>query len=212
MQKRGYLNRWDERYSEHDWFYGTEPNDFLVSRIMAFKPGGLILSVGEGEGRNALYLLENGFSVFAIDLSSVGLEKLKKEAEKRGFADRLQTEVVDVKDFQFSANHFDGAIAIWCHLSPITRVHFLRSMCKAIKDGGVLLIEGYREKQLEYKTGGPPTLDLMFSMADFLDNLADFNALVIEEKEREIHEGQGHNGQSAVVQYLGRRKARRLQV
>ena len=63
---------WDERYNSKDYIYGEEPNSFLAENIQSI-PKGKVLCLGEGEGRNAVFLARQGYEVTAVDLSSVRL-------------------------------------------------------------------------------------------------------------------------------------------
>ena len=76
---------WDQRYAVDEYVYGTLPNDFLVSRVAAL-PRGRVLCLGEGEGRNAAWLAQQGFAVHAVDASAVGMEKARRLALGRGVA------------------------------------------------------------------------------------------------------------------------------
>ena len=87
---------WDERYQGEDFVYGTEPNDFLRSQIDNLLPG-RILCLAEGEGRNAVFLAEQGFTVTGVDQSSVGLAKAERLAAQRGV--RIETLVADLAGF-----------------------------------------------------------------------------------------------------------------
>ena len=196
-------NKWDERYQDQDrWFYGEEPNDFLVAQADRIPSQGKILSVGEGEGRNAIFLLEKGYSVEAIDLSSVGLTKLSKRAQEKGLAERLQTEVADLTKFEFGQQRYDAVIAIWCHGDEAMRRHLLTKAAECLKPGGCLILEAYTPAQLHFKTGGPPDATMMYTADEIQTWLGDLRCELLQEIERDIYEGIGHRGRSAVVQCL----------
>jgi SAM-dependent methyltransferase len=200
----GTPNPWDERYAREDYYYGTEPNDFLREQSALIPPGGRVLCLAEGEGRNAVFLAKQGFRVFAVDGSKVGLEKAKKLAQKSGVT--IEAEVCDLADYRFEADAFDAVISIWCHLPPALRTRVHAGSIRALKRGGVLILEAYRPKQLEYKTGGPPVAELMMSEHSIREEMKGLRVLTLVERDREIHEGPGHDGMSAVVQFVGRKE------
>ncbi|MCM2277880.1 MAG: class I SAM-dependent methyltransferase [Oligoflexia bacterium] len=196
------MNQWDERYQGEEYFYGTEPNDFLREQAGEFKPGGKILCLAEGEGRNAVFLAQKGFEVTAVDGSAVGLRKLERLAREKGV--QVKTVVADLAEFRIEAGAWDGIVSIWAHLPKPLRARVHRDSIRALRPGGVFLLEAYRPKQLEYKTGGPPVVELLMTLEELREELAGLEILVGREVEREIHEGKGHGGRSATVQVLGR--------
>jgi SAM-dependent methyltransferase len=195
---------WNQRYSEPGFAYGTEPNDFLaVSAERYLPPNGEILCLAEGEGRNAVFLARLGFRVTGVDASAVGLDKARKLAEQHGV--EIRTIVADLEDFDLGVERWDGIISIWCHTPSTLRARLHRSVVAGLRPGGVLLLESYTPKQLEHKTGGPPSADLMMTLAAVRKELAGLELLYGEEKLREVHEGKYHDGVSAVLQVVARK-------
>jgi SAM-dependent methyltransferase len=195
---------WDQRYSEPGFAYGTEPNDFLAGNAERYlPPNGEILCLAEGEGRNAVFLAQHGFRVTGVDSSAVGLEKARKLAEEHGV--HIRTVVADLGNFDLGVGRWDGIVSIWCHTPVDLRVRLHRSVVAALRPGGVLLLESYTPNQLEHKTGGPPTAELMMTLAAVREELAGLELLQAEEKLREIHEGKYHDGLSAVLQVVARK-------
>jgi SAM-dependent methyltransferase len=195
---------WDRRYSEPGFAYGTEPNDFLAGHAERYlPPNGEILCLAEGEGRNAVFLAQHGFRVTGVDSSAVGLEKARKLAEEHGV--HIRTVVADLGNFDLGVGRWDGIVSIWCHTPVDLRVRLHRSVVAALRPGGVLLLESYTPNQLEHKTGGPPTVELMMTLAAVREELAGLELLQAEEKLREIHEGKYHDGLSAVLQVVARK-------
>lgn len=195
---------WDERYGKPGFAYGTEPNDFLVASARPFlPPGGEVLSLGEGEGRNAVYLAGLGFRVTAVDGSSVGLEKARSLAGQKGVA--IETVVADLAGYPLGVARWDGVISIWCHTPSELRRRLHRSVVAALRPGGVLVLESYTPDQLRYQTGGPRSEDLLLSLTSAREELAGLELLVAEERLREVHEGTHHRGMSAVLQVVARK-------
>jgi SAM-dependent methyltransferase len=164
---------------------------------------GKVLCLAEGEGRNAVFLAGLGFEVLAVDGSSVGLSKLERLAAERGV--KVRTLVSDLADFPIEAGYWDGIVSIWCHVPPELRMNLHRKVVTGLAVGGVLILESYRPKQLDYKTGGPPSADLMMTAESLSRELEGLDLIVLKEVDRMVHEGKGHDGMSAVVQVLGRK-------
>jgi SAM-dependent methyltransferase len=193
---------WDQRYDCDEYVYGIAPNDFLVSMAGRLS-GEKLLCLGEGEGRNAVWLAEQGFRVTAVDASAVGLDKARRLARDRGV--KIDTVRADLADFPVGSAAWDGVISIFCHLPPDLRADLHRRVVGGLKPGGRFLLEAYTPAQLLLGTGGPPVAELMMRASDLVQELAGLRFLHLEEREREIHEGNLHRGTGAVVQLLAER-------
>lgn len=196
-------NFWHQRFDQDSYFYGTEPNDFLRENITILPTKGRILSIGEGEGRNAVFLAEQGYEVTAMDGAASGLAKAKKLAKKRNVS--IETHCVDLNDYVFEENSWDGIIAIFCHLPPLLRQHVHQQIAGALKPNGIFLLEAYTPQQLELKTGGPSNRELLYEASTLQRDLAGLEFLHLKETQRTITEGEGHNGISAVVQLIAKK-------
>ncbi len=207
MQSAGKnFEQWDERYGQAEYFYGTEPNDFLKSQTHCLLPGASVLCLAEGEGRNAVYLAKQGFAVTAVDGSSQGFVKLAQLAAKAGVT--VRTVVKDLAHFDMGQREYDAIVSIWCHLPQPLRAEIHRRVVLALKPGGFFILEAYTPRQLQYKTGGPPDATMMMTRELLKTELAGLEVKLAQELEREIHEGKGHNGKSAVVQFVARKPRR----
>ena len=196
---------WDERYGEGGFAYGTKPNGFLAEFSRVFPKGGKILSLGEGEGRNAVYLAARGHVVTALDQSPVGLLKAQERARQEGL--KLATVTADLADFDLGREAWDGILSIWCHLPSALRRSVHEQVAAALKPGGIFLLEAYGPRQLEFRTGGPQNPDQLADLAALQGELAGLEWIYAEEIEREVHEGKYHNGRSAVIQLIGKKPA-----
>ena len=192
---------WDERYQAENFVYGTAPNDFLREQV-GHLPQGRVLCLAEGEGRNAVFLAEQGFQVTAVDQSSVGLAKATRLAAERGV--EIDTLVADLGDFQIEPKAWDGIVSIFAHVPPPVRRHIHRQVVAGLRPGGVLLLEAYRPAQLEYKTGGPPVAELMMDLDGLRNELEGLEFDYAAETVRDIQEGPLHHGEGAVVQVRAR--------
>jgi len=194
---------WDERYGGDEYFYGTDPNQFLASRSGDFLPGGRLLCLGEGEGRNSVFLAGLGFAVTAVDACATGLEKARKLAALRGVT--IETQVADLNDFDLGQQAWDGIVSIWCHLPSALRRKVHLGCQHALKTGGLFLLEAYRPAQIDRGTGGPKDVDMLPTLELLDQELSSLQPLLAQEIEREVVEGPGHSGLSAVVQWVGRK-------
>ncbi len=193
---------WDERYSAEGYVYGTEPNGFLVAKAELL-PAGRVLCLAEGEGRNAVWLAEQGFEVTAVDASAVGLHKARALAAERGV--RITTVHADLAAFVIEPGSWDGIVSIFCHLPPALRAEVHRRCVAGLRPGGVMLLEAYTPDQVGRGTGGPPSVELMMDAETLRLELTGLEFLELSETEREIHEGVFHNGVGAVVRLVGRK-------
>jgi len=190
---------WNARYSTEEYVYGTTPNDFLFETSRYIR-GANVLCLAEGEGRNAVYLAREGYNVFAVDASAVGLEKAEILADESYV--NINTQVADLASYDITPDGWDGIVSIFCHLPPPVRKALHRKVVDGLKPGGVLILEAYRPKQLKFKTGGPPETELMMSLDELKDELQGLEFYHDLELDREISEGRLHAGVSAVVQLV----------
>ena len=196
------MSFWDNRYKDDEFSYGAHPNDFLKEQFDKIKPQGNVMSLGEGEGRNAIYLATQGFKVDSVDLSSVGVGKLLKWAETEGL--QINAQVGDLQTFEFK-KQYDAFISIWCHLPPDLMDLVSKKVNESLQKGGILILEAYTPANCGRNTGGPPDPAMCLTKELILKYFPSLEPIVLVEKEREVHEGKFHNGQSAVVQFVGRK-------
>ncbi|MEI7816525.1 MAG: class I SAM-dependent methyltransferase [Desulfuromonadales bacterium] len=191
---------WNERYSEPGFAYGTAPNDFLVS-VAAEIPLGKILSLAEGEGRNAVYLASLGCQVTGVDGSDVGLRKAEELAKERGVV--ISTIHEDLSLFEIKTESWDGIISCYCHLPSAIRIPLYQRVVSGLKPGGVFVLEAFSKEQLAYGTGGPQSIDMLMSLEELQRELAGLEFVHAVQIERNVREGSGHTGLASVVQVMG---------
>jgi len=194
---------WDERYNENGYVYGKAPNRFLEENFSAI-PRGKVLSLAEGEGRNAVFLATKGYAVTAVDGSSVGLEKAERLAGEHSVA--IELIHADLSTFEIAENAWDGIVSIFCPLPSAIRSKVYGSAAKGLKCGGVFLLEAYTPEQIKYGTGGGSSVDSMTSRESLLSDLAGLQFIYLEEVEREVIEGKYHTGLASVLQAIARRE------
>jgi len=195
---------WEQHYSVDDYIFGIEPNVFLVSRQHLLKPGMKALAVADGEGRNGVWLARQGLDVLSVDFSGNAVAKAQKLAAQHGV--QIAAEVGDLRTWEFGESRFDVIVAIFIQFAnPEERSKIFQHMKQALKPGGLLILQGYTPKQLEYKTGGPPVAENMYTPAMLREAFADMEILHLSEHEDFIAEGTKHYGMSALVDMVARK-------
>jgi SAM-dependent methyltransferase len=196
-------SRWDVRYGGSDYHYGTEPNDFLREQAERLPPESRVLCLAEGEGRNAVFLASLGHRPVGVDASEVGLSKARDLAQTRGVV--IETVVADLSELRIEPEGWDAVVSIWCHVPSEIRRDLHRRVVDGLRPGGILILEAYTPKQLDRDTGGPPHADRLMTLDGLRQELEGLEFLVGREVEREVLEGDSHNGMSDVVQVVARR-------
>jgi SAM-dependent methyltransferase len=195
--------RWETRFGATGYLFGKEPNTFLRAQAHRLPAGASALAVADGEGRNGVWLAEQGLDVLSIDYSPTALAKAQRLAQER--AVRLRTEVADVTTWPWPKAAFDVIVAIFIAVEGPDRPAFFQNLKAALKPGGLLLMQSYRPEQLAYKTGGPPDAARMWTREILQSAFGDLAELDIREHDSVLHEGTAHIGMSALIELIGRR-------
>jgi SAM-dependent methyltransferase len=198
------LERWEARFSTPEYLFGTEPNEFLRAQAHLLPARGKALAVADGEGRNGVWLAQQGLDVLSVDFSPKALAKARALAQARGVS--LQTERVDVITWAWPTAAFDVVAAIFIQFAtPEQRRSIFAGIRRALKPGGLLLLQGYRPEQLIYKTGGPSEVENLYTRAMLAEAFAGFADLEISEHDSMTREGAGHSGMAALIDLVGRK-------
>jgi SAM-dependent methyltransferase len=196
--------RWESRFAKPEYEFGKAPNDFLVRCKKLLPKCGKALAVADGEGRNGVWLAEQGLDVLSTDFSPAAQKKAQALAAERGVT--IAVEQADVHAWPYPDAAFDVVVEIFTQFStPAERQKKWAGMRRALKPGGLLILEGYTPKQLQYGTGGPKQIEHLYTRAMLEQTFGDFRDLKIVEEEREMNEGAGHAGMSAVIGLTGRK-------
>jgi SAM-dependent methyltransferase len=190
---------WDERYSAEEYAYGKTPNEFLEANYSVI-PKGNVLCLAEGEGRNAVFLAKQGYSVTAVDASQVGLQKAQKLAEEQGVS--IEYIHADLAVFDIGENRWEGIVSIFCPLPSALRKALHKKVVAGRKPHGVYLVEAYTPEQLKHGTGGGNSADSMTTKQSLLLELDGLTFKHLIELERDVIEGVYHTGLGAVVQAI----------
>lgn len=196
------MSMWDKRYSRQEFVYGKQPNVFLVQWLDHIVEGP-ILCLAEGEGRNAVYLAEQGFTVTGVDRSAIGLAKAEAFARDRGVI--VETIVADLASYHIEPGKYGAIISIFAHLPSTIRQQLHQKIVMGLKSGGTLLLEAFTPEQLKFESGGPPVEDMMMSLKMLLVEFAGFEIFHGQELLRNLEEGDFHQGMAAVVQVVARK-------
>jgi SAM-dependent methyltransferase len=195
---------WNRRFSESGYLFGTEPNGWLREHARLWQAGQRVLCVADGEGRNSVFLADRGLIVDAFDISEVGVRKARDFARITGV--KVNFAVADVAALQWPASIYDGVVAIFIQFAdPQLRERIFQGVQRCLKPGGILVLQGYTPKQLEYRTGGPPIAAHMYTEHLLREAFADLEILDLREYETELAEGTGHKGRSAVIGMVARK-------
>lgn len=206
---------WSARYRDagDDYLFGTAPNKFLAGQAEYFGKGVSVLSVADGEGRNSVWLAEQGCAVTATEISSVALAKAAKLARNRHVATmeatagpRVDFVQADILAWDWPQAAFDAVVGIFIQFAgPAERPAQLAGMKQAVKPGGILLLQGYTPKQLEYRTGGPSAVENLYTEGILRQAFADWEIVLLREHEDMISEGLAHAGRSALIDLVARK-------
>ena len=204
--------RWESRYAEKEYVFGKAPNYFLVSCKSLLPRKGKVLAVADGEARNGVWLAEQGLEVLSLDFSPSAQAKGRLLAAERGVAvlptagARLELEQADVHTWLYPERSYDVVVEIFTQFStPAERAQKWAGMRRTLKPGGLLILQGYTPKQLQYGTGGPKEIENLYTREMLEQSFAGFRDVHIIEEELEMHEGDRHSGMSAVIGMTARK-------
>ena len=194
---------WNTRFAVSEYIYGDAPNDFLREQAYRLPAASRVLSLGEGEGRNALFLAQQGHALTAVDASHEGLAKVLARAAAAGVD--ITAVLADLARFEPGVAVFDAVVSVFCHLPSALRREVMAKAIAALKPGGLMIIEGYTPRQLAFGTGGPKDTDMLLEPEIIRAELAGLAMLHFVEQEREVVEGSHHTGMASVLQVVARK-------
>lgn len=207
---------WNSRYKEEGFAYGLIPNQFLVEAVTKYREQHRessptrVLSIGEGEGRNALYLAKQGFHVHAMDYSSAGLEKLRLESERDGVAHLVQTEVADLTTYDFKQSLGDGKqgwdiiLSVFAHVPPPLQHRIFQQVKASLAPDGWFMITAYHPSNIGRGTGGPQAPELLLTKEIMQSAFpsSEWKMIHLEHLEKQVDEGIYHQGVASVIECI----------
>lgn len=199
-------SHWDQRFSRPGLLFGEQPNRFLEREASRLPSHARVLSVADGEGRNALYLASLGHQVTAFDISPVAVAKARALAEQREL--QVDWHVSSADDWDWNGPRWDAVVAVFVQFAdPAMRRRMFAGMWKALEPGGLLLVQGYTPRQLEFRTGGPGKIEHLYTSELMRELLPEAEWLQLHEYEDELAEGSAHVGRSALLDAVARKPA-----
>lgn len=195
---------WNQRFSSQDYIFGREPNEYLQAQAAHLTRGSRALCVADGEGRNSVWLASQGLEVDAFDIAETGVDKARRLAAEAGVS--VNYRVTSCDDWSWTEDTYDVVVAIFVQFAdPEMRARLFVNMMRALKPGGLLILQGYTPKQLEYKTGGPGELSHLYTEALLRESFDTMEIVELVEYEAELKEGARHTGRSALVGLVARK-------
>lgn len=196
---------WNTRYDREDYLFGEAPNAFLAAQIDRLRPDMTALSIADGEGRNGVWLAQQGLAVVTTDIAPRAVEKALALAQRRGVT--IDARLADLETWDWPEAAFDLVVAVFIQfVGPAERDRLFARIKGALKPGGLILLQGYRTEQLAYGTGGPGQVENLYTEALLRDDFGDCDILHLESHDTHISEGVGHAGKSALIDLIARRR------
>lgn len=197
---------WDARYAGDDYHFGTEPAAFVARWAELVAPGARVLTIAEGEGRNAVHLASRGALVTAMDGSPVAVAKAHRLAVEREV--EIDFRVADIGAWEWQEAAFDVALGVFFQFAqPPLRAAIFAGLAQTLVPGGLLLLHGYAPRQIGYGTGGPPVAENLWTLDMLHAAFPGFEVLHTADYDAEITEGRGHAGRSALIDFVARKPA-----
>lgn len=190
---------WNEKFSREGYLYGKEPNTFLKSQVKCFDRKKKFLCLGEGEGRNAIFFAKKGFDVTALDASDIGLKKLQEFAVSEDVY--INTKCIDLNDWEVTKT-YGSIVASYLHMYKEDRENLFKKIEDALDKDGYFVGEFFSTKQLNYTSGGPKDIDLLYTTEDFPNSFPNCKKIKVEEVLTNLNEGKGHKGEACVIRVV----------
>lgn len=198
------LETWNARFAGDDYLFGEEPNAFVRREAHRLPRGSRVLCVADGEGRNSVWLAQQGHAVTAFDFAPNALAKAQRLAAARGVA--VDHRIGDVYTWPWAAAQYDAVVVVFIQfVPPERRAGVFAGLRAAVQPGGLVLLEGYRPEQVDYGTGGPPRRDHMYTREWLAEEFRDWDILLLDAYDADVDEGRGHRGKSALVDLVARK-------
>ena len=192
-------DKWNNRYSSEEYFFGEEPNAFFKETIDKLNPG-KALFVAEGEGRNSVYAASIGWQVDAIDISDIGKEKADKLAKEKKV--EINYQVTDAFEFEYAQNNYDAIVLIYFHIPSELREDYFSKIISSLKPNGKIILLAYDEEHINNSSRGPTDINLLYNLESVVENFIDleFNLFAKEEVSR-IKKGVAQK--STIIKFVG---------
>lgn len=195
---------WNARFERDDYLFGTAPNKFLAAQAARLAPGARALSIADGEGRNSVWLAQQGLHVDAVEIAPRAVDKARRLAAERGVAPEFH--LASLFEWDWPRERYDVIAAIFFQFAaPPERAVIFARLVDALRAGGLLILQGYTPEQVELRTGGPPCAQNMYTEGLLREAFAALDIEHLAAHEDWLDEGAGHSGRSAVIDLLARK-------
>ena len=168
---------WDRKYAGSELLWTAEPNRFLVAEVTGL-PAGRALDLACGEGRNAVWLAQQGWQVTAVDFSEVAIAKARRLAEAHEV--EVAWLAADLLDYQPPAGTFELVILFYLQLPSEERRQVVRTAAEAVAPGGTFLLVAHDRRNLEDGYGGPKDAAVLYTPEEVV---VDLDGLEVERAE-----------------------------
>lgn len=191
-------NPWDQRFASVQGFmYGEAPNAWIASQLPQLPKDASVLAVADGEGRNSVWLAQQGYRAYNWDYSPVGLTKTQVLALASGV--QVVTRQLDLIHDVLPEETFDALVASFFHVPKSVQLACWQRLFARLKPGGALIVQLFDESQLPLTSGGPKSLDLLYNLATWQRLLQHWQVEVCEVAEVNLDEGSHHQGLAQVI-------------
>lgn len=204
--------KWDERYKDHEFAYGKDPNMFFKEWLPKFEPGSILMPA-DGEGRNGIFAARLGWKVTSFDLSVEGQSKASQLARENGVV--LEYIVGDLGQLNFERETFDTIGLVYAHFSAEKKSIFHNKLNEYLRGDGIIILEAFSKKHIHFnklnpKVGGPKDINMLYSKAEIIADFENYEVLMLEEEEILLNEGKYHIGKGSVIRFVGRKTGNRV--
>lgn len=191
---------WDQNFARDEYIYGCNPNKFLAEQAHLLpNRSRRTLTLGEGEGRNGVFLASLGHQVIAVDASIEGCKKAQRLAQQRGVL--IEYQLADLANYQIMGQ-YDLMVMIFCHMPSAVRQQVHQQMVKHLAPGGAIIYQAYSPRQPQFKTGGPSSLDMLVSLDELVQDFSSLQRPLCRQHQTSIIEGSFHTGMADVVEMV----------
>ncbi|TKK65241.1 class I SAM-dependent methyltransferase [Ilyomonas limi] len=203
-----WIDKWNQRYANNGFAYGEKPNNYLKEQLEKLNVG-TILFPAEGEGRNAVFAATLGWTVFAFDISSEGQKKARRLAETNNVT--IDYRIGELQTLNYKEEQFDAIALIYAHFPANVKSYLHKTLNNYLRKGGTIILEAFSKSHLNYlakneKVGGPKDIGSLFSVDEIETDFDNYDMAELKETVIHLHEGLYHNGQGAVIRFVGRKK------
>lgn len=195
---------WNTKFEKDGFMYGEKPNMFIKYNLNGVKKNGKVLCLAEGEGRNAIFLAQEGFHVETIDNSDVGVNKLNAKAKELNLD--ITAHHMDLNDWNPQTQTYDAIVASFMHLPEPLRTQTFKHCIDALNINGRIIMEFFSKDQMRenYSSGGPKDLDLLYEVETLspIFNADNLQMIQLSQEVDTLDEGWGHQGLASLVRLI----------